>query len=159
MTNPAKGSEPDKGKDEPNSNGESNNVDRDNAPTPEANTSSPVSDEFRGDVKDENSPKFFGGSTNSLNPFDPGSLRLNGADDFTVKKELTIVPCRKPNSHAFVRVHPDGEFCVETAVFEDKLEREMYLVDRSLWADLAKDIKSLSQNPCNLECVISEREL
>ena len=38
-------------------------------------------------------------------PFDPAALRLSQdfASSIGVKKVLTVVPCRKPNRHEFVR--------------------------------------------------------
>ena len=75
-------------------------------------------------------------------PFDPESLRLD--QDFAsavgVKKVLTTVPCRKPNRHEFVRVRPGVDWRLETGVFEDKVNREVYLVQRHLWAELAGDV-------------------
>src|SRR5262249_48800525 len=50
------------------------------------------------------------------------------------------VPVRKPNRQEFVRVHPDPEWRLETAVLELKEERETYLVDPGLWADLPGEI-------------------
>lgn len=110
---------------------------RNDANAEDANNDKTVGDE--NDAVDNDVPA--GNSEEPMNPFDPGALRLEGTDELVVRQELTIVPCKKPNAHAFVRVHPDADYCVETALFEDKLEREMYLVDRSLWGILGKDIK------------------
>ena len=78
----------------------------------------------------------------SQNPFDPASLRLG--QDFTsgfgVKKVLTTVPCRKPNRQEFVRVRSGEEWRLETAILEDKVARENYLVHRSLWSELGEEI-------------------
>jgi hypothetical protein len=75
-------------------------------------------------------------------PFDPASLRLG--QDFGasvgVKKVLTTVPVRKPNRHEFVRVRSGETWRLQTAVFEDRIGRELFLVDRSLWAELAGEI-------------------
>ena len=80
--------------------------------------------------------------TSPPDPFAPESLRL--CQDFGatigVKKHLTTVPCRKPNRHEFVRVRPEAEWRLETAAFEDKINRETYLVDRGLWSDLAGEV-------------------
>jgi hypothetical protein len=77
-----------------------------------------------------------------LNPFDPAALRLS--QDFAcslgVKKVLTVVPCRKPNRHEFVRVRAGEEWRLETGVFEDKVNREIYLVQRDLWTELAGEV-------------------
>ncbi|MFZ1934334.1 MAG: hypothetical protein WCB27_20580 [Thermoguttaceae bacterium] len=75
-------------------------------------------------------------------PFDPASLRLGQdfASAIGVKKVLTTVPCRKPNRHEFVRVRAGEEWSLETGVFEDKVNREIYLVQRDLWAELAGEV-------------------
>lgn len=83
-----------------------------------------------------------GAETAAPDPFDPTSLRLS--QDFAttvgVKKVLTTVRCRKPNRQEFVRVRPGEEWRLETAAFEDKALRETYLVDRTMWSDLAAEI-------------------
>lgn len=75
-------------------------------------------------------------------PFDPDSLRLSQdfASSIGVKRALTVVPCRKPHGQEFVRVRPGEEWRLETGAFEDKVNRETYLVDRSLWQELLGDI-------------------
>jgi hypothetical protein len=75
-------------------------------------------------------------------PFDPAALRLSQdfASSIGVKKVLTTVPCRKPNRHEFVRVRPGEDWRLETGVFEDKMNREVYLVQPSLWAELAGEV-------------------
>jgi hypothetical protein len=73
--------------------------------------------------------------------FDPASLRL--PQDFTstlgVKKVLLTVPIRKPDKAWWVRTHPDPSYRLQTAVIEVREDRggETYLVDRSLWPELA----------------------
>ena len=75
-------------------------------------------------------------------PFDLERLRLS--QDFAaqvgVKKALTTVPVRKPTRQEFLRVHPDAAWRFETAVLELKDDRETYLVDAALWAELAGEI-------------------
>jgi hypothetical protein len=79
---------------------------------------------------------------NPCDPFDPASLRLGQdfASSVGVKKVLTTVPCRKPNRHEFVRVRPGEEWRLETGVFEDKVNREVYLVQRDLWPELVGEV-------------------
>jgi len=88
-------------------------------------------------------PRAPGGASPPADPFDPASLRL--AADYTsqigVKKVLTAVPCRKPNRHEFFRIHPDPQWRLETAIFEDKVQGETYLVDRNLWSELGTEIR------------------
>lgn len=74
--------------------------------------------------------------------FDFEKLRLN--QDFSaaagVKKVITVLPCRKPNRQEFIRVRPGEEWRLETAVYEDKVSREIYLVARELWHELPSEI-------------------
>ena len=74
-------------------------------------------------------------------PFDPARLRLSQdfAANVGVKKALLTVPCRKPAKEWFVRVHPDENYRLQTAVVELKEERETYLVDPDLWNDMAAE--------------------
>ena len=79
----------------------------------------------------------------AVDPFDDlDSLRLS--QDFAsavgVKKVITTVPCRKPNRHEFVRVRQGEEWRFETGVFEDRANRETYLVQSSLWPELLGEI-------------------
>lgn len=75
-------------------------------------------------------------------PFDPASLRLSQdfASSIGVKKVLTTVPCRKPNRQEFVRVRPGEDWRLETGVFEDKMNREIYLVVKNLWDELTGEV-------------------
>ena len=81
------------------------------------------------------------GDGTAPDPFDPENLRLS--QDFTamvgVKKQLLTVPVRKPAKEWFVRAHPDPAYRVQTAVIELKEDRETYLVDQSLWHELAAE--------------------
>jgi hypothetical protein len=75
-------------------------------------------------------------------PFDPTALRLpqDFASGIGVKKVLTTVPCRRPHRHEFVRVRPGEDWRLETGVFEDKINQEIYLVGHALWSALAGEI-------------------
>jgi hypothetical protein len=75
-------------------------------------------------------------------PFNPAALRLSQdfASSIGVKKVLTTVPCRKPNRHEFVRVRFGEDWRLETGVFEDRINRDVYLVQRDLWAELAGEV-------------------
>ena len=74
--------------------------------------------------------------------FDISRLRLTQdfGSSIGVKKLLTTVPVRKPGKQDFVRVHPDEGWRLQTAVLELKEEREIYLVDPSLWDELVGEI-------------------
>jgi hypothetical protein len=71
-------------------------------------------------------------------PFDPARFRLSQHNlaGSNVKKLLTIVPVRKPSKEHFVRCHPSPEYRIETQILELKEDREIYLVDPTLWACL-----------------------
>ncbi len=74
--------------------------------------------------------------------FDLSRLRLS--QDFGasvgVKKALLTIPVRKPDRQWFIRVNPDPQCRLETAILEIKEDRESYLVDPSLWPELAGEI-------------------
>jgi hypothetical protein len=90
-------------------------------------------------TNDNDTPTTPHSDSSSPNPFDPSRLRLS--QDFAattgVKKALLTVRVDKPNKEHFVRVDPDPEMRLETWVIELKDERETYLVDPPLVADLA----------------------
>jgi hypothetical protein len=74
-----------------------------------------------------------------VDPFDPSRLRLS--QDFIaaagVKKVLNTIPVRKPSKEWFVMTHPDPAYRIQTCVVELKEDSETYLVDPSLWPELA----------------------
>ena len=74
--------------------------------------------------------------------FDLERLRLS--QDFPnqvgVKKAILTVPVRKPDRQSFVRVHPDPDWRLETAVLELKDERETYLVDHDMHSELPGEL-------------------
>jgi hypothetical protein len=80
-------------------------------------------------------------------PFDPARLRLSQdfATTLGVKKLLLTVPVRKPAKEWFIQVHAGEEYRLQTAVIELKEDREMYLVDRTLWAELATSEATFGQ--------------
>lgn len=67
------------------------------------------------------------------------SLRLT--QDFEqaagVKKALLTIPTRKPSKEWFIRTNPDLR--IETCVIELKEDREVYVVSRDLWPELASE--------------------
>ena len=75
-------------------------------------------------------------------PFDPARLRLpaNYAKSLGVKKTLTTLPCRRPNRHEWVRAREGDEWRLETAVFEDKVSRDTYLVEPSIVPELLGEV-------------------
>jgi hypothetical protein len=77
----------------------------------------------------------------SPDPFDPARLRLSQdfASTVGVKKALLTVPVRKPDKSWFVQVHPGEAYRIQTAVIELKEDREVYLIDPTLWSELATE--------------------
>lgn len=80
--------------------------------------------------------------TAAASPFDPSRLRLsqNFGASLGVKKVMTAVPVRRPDRQAFVRCHPDAAYRLSTALLEVKEDRESFLVEPSLWSELAGEI-------------------
>jgi hypothetical protein len=78
----------------------------------------------------------------SDNPFDPQKLRLsqNYGASAGVKKLTTTIPVRKPGKQDYVRVHPDPDYRIETAVLEIKEEQETFLVAQELWDELPREL-------------------
>jgi hypothetical protein len=69
-------------------------------------------------------------------------LSQNFADLVGVKKQLLVVPVRKPDRQWFVRVRPEPEWTFTTATLTVKEERgsETYIVDRALWEFLPGEL-------------------
>ncbi|TWU32285.1 hypothetical protein [Novipirellula artificiosorum] len=75
----------------------------------------------------------------SLDPFDPAALRLNpntASGAIGVKRKLVTLKCGKPDKMEFCRVHPDPVYRIDTAIIEDKVNHETYLVAPALWPEL-----------------------
>src|SRR5262245_45072233 len=81
-------------------------------------------------------------AVDGINPFDPSNLRLGQdfASSVGVRKAILTITKRKPDRQWFWRVHPDSQFRVETAILQLKEDREVYLVDRTLWDELSTEI-------------------
>ena len=80
--------------------------------------------------------------TDSQKPLNLDRLRLRQdfANQVGVKKAILTVPVRKPDRQWFVRVHPDQDRRLETAVLELIDDRETYLVDPDLWPELPGEL-------------------
>ena len=106
----------------------------DNQPTPKIRTI--------GDPESLSGDSGGDGGDTPPDPFDPASLRLGQdfASTIGVKKVLTTVRCGKPHRHEFVRVRAGEDWRLETGLFEDKVNREIYLVQRDLWTELAGEV-------------------
>ena len=58
-------------------------------------------------------------------PFDPARLRLDPAAELVgIKRVIANVPIRRPKRQELVRVHPDPDQRLDTALIELKEERE-----------------------------------
>ncbi len=57
-----------------------------------------------------------------------------------VKPAITSVAVRKPKKHEFVRVRKGSDWRFETACFDDKEAREVYLVAPELWPAMLGDV-------------------
>ena len=81
----------------------------------------------------------------NLNPYDPVNLRLpqDFASTVGVKKVLTKVLCRRPKKQEFVRVRAGADWRVDTAVFEDDLDNETYLVATDLIPELIEEVRKV----------------
>ena len=77
----------------------------------------------------------------NADPYDTASLAL-GNDDTAqaAKRELTTVPVQRPHRDAFIRVHPDPAYRLETKVIE--LDGNLFLVARPLWPQLEDETQT-----------------
>ena len=50
-----------------------------------------------------------------------------------MRRAVVTVPVRKPSPQDFFRVHPGEEWRLDTALIHIKADREVYLVDPSMW--------------------------
>jgi len=82
----------------------------------------------------------------AADPFAPENLRLSQsfAETVAVKKLITTVPVRKPNSQDFVRVHHDPKFRENFPVIQLKDDNEQYLVVADLVPELASEIANVT---------------
>jgi len=76
------------------------------------------------------------------NPFNLANLVLKGDFGSTVgvKKVFTTIACRKPHRQTFVRVRKGDSWRLPTAILQDQIAREDYLVSRDLWTELGEQI-------------------
>jgi hypothetical protein len=81
------------------------------------------------------------GADAAPDPFDPTRLRLTESAQIGVKKAVTVIACTKPNRQQFVRVHTSKDYRMQTALFVDEVNRDVYLVAPELWSELAGEIQ------------------
>jgi hypothetical protein len=118
--------------------------DRDTATPPQQNKPEIEPDETeRGTapgVQDNGRPAS-NGQADAPDPLDLESLRLSQdfAEAVGVKRIIATVPIRKPSREVFIRVHPDSAYQLETLVLELKEDREVYVISRPLWSELATE--------------------
>ncbi|CUI27281.1 hypothetical protein [Achromobacter kerstersii] len=58
-----------------------------------------------------------------------------------IERIVTNVPARKPNSHAFIRVHPSADYRLQVFILNTKDDGENYLVSPKLYAELAQEVR------------------
>lgn len=77
-----------------------------------------------------------------VDPFDLSKIRLSLDFDSSkeVKKLLTVVPVKKPNSQDFVRVHPSEEMRIQTNLLIIKDGGESYLASPGLWNEIPSEL-------------------
>jgi hypothetical protein len=81
-------------------------------------------------------------ASSAASELDLSKLRLsqNFQAALGVTKRLTTVPVRRAGPQDFFRVHPSPEYALQTMLLEFKDDNEVYLVDPSLWHDLAGEL-------------------
>lgn len=75
----------------------------------------------------------------AADPFDPAALRLGpdaAAGAIGVKRKILTMKVGKPDKMEFCRVHPEQSMRIDTAIVEDKTNREAYLVAPAMWSEL-----------------------
>ena len=95
-------------------------------------------DNGHGALFEPNHPAAPATSPQPPDPFDPAALRLdaNYAAGLGVKKMLTTVPVRKPGKQEWFRVRPGEEWQLQTFIFEDEAQNEIYLVAPAMRTEL-----------------------
>ncbi len=91
-------------------------------------TFTPIDDAFSTPISNNG-----GADADLLDPFNPENLRLDPSylSQPAAKKLLTVIPVKRPHRQDFVRVHPDKEYRLLTAVLELHEDRETFLVLRN----------------------------
>lgn len=84
-------------------------------------------------------------AANGLLSMDDYSLGNGLTQDFGalagIERIVTNVPARKPNSHAFIRVHPSADYRLQVFILNTKDDGENYLVSPKLYAELAQEVR------------------
>ena len=70
---------------------------------------------------------------NLFDNLDSLKIDQNYADQIGVKKQITTIPCKRPNKQDWVAVHPDQAYSLQTAFLELTQDREHYIVIPELW--------------------------
>ena len=80
-----------------------------------------------------------GNDTESPDPFDPVSLRINPENTgVAIKKVTTTIRCWKPDKQDFVRVRPGDEWRLDTMILEED-GGDSYIVSPLLHDELARE--------------------
>lgn len=85
-------------------------------------------------------------SASASDPYDPAQFAVSGtaAGGVGVVKQLVTCPVRKPTRQEFIRVHPGPEFRLSTNILALEEEREIYLLDPSVAAEIPGEARIVS---------------
>jgi hypothetical protein len=73
-------------------------------------------------VTNDDLPKVESQGTTDANPFDPAKLRVTSDNVPAVRKVLTVVPVRRPSRKEWFHVHPDPDYTLDVALYDDETE-------------------------------------
>jgi hypothetical protein len=80
-------------------------------------------------AKPPGDPGILAAQATKKNPFaDLAALKLSDTILSSAKETLSKLPVQKPGKQVFYRCHPDDDMSLITAVFEDKENREFFLI-------------------------------
>ncbi len=80
-------------------------------------------------------------TSNFFNDLDALRLSPEAAATAGTREFLAHVPVRKPNRTEFFRVHPDPDMALATGVFDDKVEREVFIIAPTMRSELGSEMK------------------
>jgi hypothetical protein len=77
------------------------------------------------------------------------ALRLNNdAAMIGATEVLTHLPVRKPSRSEFFQVHPGEDYSLDTSIYEDKVEREFFLVPPGMRAEFVGEARPVLLRLC-----------
>ena len=110
--------------------------------TPETPTENKSAGQDEGNVHVPMSQESLKSREVPVKPFDPSRYRLS--QDFAgatgVQEVITTIDARRPGKQVFFKIHAQEDHCLATAVLEVQEEKDVYLVDPSLWDHLRDEL-------------------